>query len=116
MSFAKRPLGVTDMLLDAGPEVFVITPLEARVDFHAAPALLATIIDRIDQGHRHLLINMERVESIDSAGLGALASAAKRLGRDGDMRVCSLSTKVRLMFERIHLNRVIAIASNPSRT
>jgi anti-sigma B factor antagonist len=92
------------------PDVLVITPLESRVDVNVAPALLRTITDRIDQGHRHILINMERVLSIDSSGLGALVSASKRLGSDGDMKVCSLSAKVRSMFERTHLNRVIVIA------
>jgi anti-sigma B factor antagonist len=99
------------MLLDIRnhPDVLVITPLESRVDVNVAPALLRTIIDRIDQGHHHLLINMERVQCIDSSGLGALVSAAKRLGSAGDMKVCSLSTKVRSMFERTRINRVIAI-------
>jgi anti-sigma B factor antagonist len=92
------------------PGVVVITPLEARVDVHVAPALLTTITERIDQGHRHFVINMERVQCIDSSGLGALVSALKRLGGDGDMKVCSLSASVRSMFERTHLDRVFAIA------
>jgi anti-sigma B factor antagonist len=88
----------------------VLTPLEARVDAHIAPAFRTAIIDRIDQGHRHLLINLERVKFIDSSGLGALVSALKRLGRDGDIKVCSLSPGVRSMFELTRLNRVIAIS------
>jgi anti-sigma B factor antagonist len=100
------------MLLDVRLEsdVVVITPLEARVDVRVAEAFLAAMLDRIAQGDHHLLINMERVECIDSSGLGALVSASKRLGRNGDVKVCSLSAKVRSLFERTRLNYVIAIA------
>jgi anti-sigma B factor antagonist len=92
------------------PNFLVITPLESRVDAHIAAAFRTAIVDRIDQGHRHLLINMEKVTFIDSSGLGALVSALKRLGRDGELRVCSLNANVRSMFELTRLNRVIPIA------
>ena len=91
------------------PNVLVITPLEARVDVHIAAAFKSAIVDRIDQGHTHFLINMERVQFIDSSGLGALISAAKRLGRGGELKVCSLSDRVRSLFELTQLNRVIPI-------
>jgi anti-sigma B factor antagonist len=90
--------------------VLVITPLEARVDAHVAPAFRTALVEWIDQGHHNLLINMERVEFIDSSGLGALVSALKRLGRDGELKVCSLTAGVRSMFELTRLNRVITIA------
>jgi len=92
------------------PDVFVITPLESRVDAHVAAAFRTALIERIDQGHHNLLIDMRRVEFIDSSGLGALVSALKRLGRDGQLRVCSLNAGVRSMFELTRLNRVIPIA------
>lgn len=91
------------------PDVVIITPLESRVDAHVASAFRNALAERIDQGHRRLMINMERVEFIDSSGLGALVSAIKRMGRDGDLRVCSLTPAVRAMFELTRLNRVIPI-------
>jgi anti-sigma B factor antagonist len=90
--------------------VVVIKPLEARVDAHVAPAFRSALIDRIEEGHRNVLVNMELVEFIDSSGLGALVSALKRMGRDGELRVCSLQKNVRSMFELTRLNRVIPIA------
>ena len=92
------------------PNCFVITPLEARVDAHIAAAFRTAIFERIDQGHRNLLIDMKRVEFIDSSGLGALVSALKHMGRDGELKVCSLNASVRSMFELTRLNRVIQIA------
>lgn len=92
------------------PNVLIITPLERRVDAHIAPAFRSALIDRIDQGHRHLVINLREVEFIDSSGLGVLVSALKRLGRDGDLKVASPTDSVRAMFELTRLNRVIPIA------
>jgi anti-sigma B factor antagonist len=91
------------------PGVVTITPLEARVDAHVAPAFRTALAERIDEGYRHVVVNMEKVEFIDSSGLGALISALKRLGRDGDLSVHSLSPAVRAMFELTRLNRVIPI-------
>jgi anti-sigma B factor antagonist len=92
------------------PNVLVITPLEARLDAHVASAFRTALLERIDQGHRHLLIDMKQVDFIDSSGLGALVSALKRIGRDGELKVCSLNAGVRSMFELTRLNRVIPIA------
>jgi anti-sigma B factor antagonist len=91
------------------PNAFVITPLEPRVDAHVAPAFRTALFAYIDQGHRHLLIDMSKVEFIDSSGLGALISALKHLGRDGELTVSSLTAAVRSMFELTRLNRVITI-------
>ena len=91
-------------------DLIVITPLERRVDVRVAADFRSAIIDRIDQGHRRVLINLERVEFIDSSGLSALLSGLRRVGRDGDISVCSLSSKVRSIFELTRLNRVITIA------
>jgi anti-sigma B factor antagonist len=87
----------------------IFTLLETRVDAHVAPAFRAALTERIEQGHRRLRINMEWVEFIDSSGLGALVSAIKRIGKDGELRVCSVAPAVRAMFELTRLNRVITI-------
>jgi anti-sigma B factor antagonist len=92
------------------PNLMVIVPLEARVDAHVAPAFRTALLECIDRGHHNLMVDMAKVEFIDSSGLGALVSALKRLGRDGDLKVCSLNAAVRSMFELTRLNRVIPIA------
>jgi anti-sigma B factor antagonist len=89
--------------------ILVVVPLEKRLDAHVAPAFRAQLLERIDEGARHLVIDLAKVEFMDSSGLGALVSALKRLGRDGDLRVSSLTPAVRSMFELTRLNRVIKI-------
>jgi anti-sigma B factor antagonist len=90
----------------------VVTPLEKRIDAHLAPAFQAALVDLVEGGNLNLLVNLARVEFIDSSGLGALVSALKRIGRPGALRVCGLNDAVRSMFELTRLNRVIPIADN----
>lgn len=87
----------------------VITPMERRIDAHVAPAFRAHLLERIDQGAKRLVIDLARVEFMDSSGLGALVSALKRLGRDGELQVSALTPAVRSMFELTRLHRVIPI-------
>lgn len=91
------------------PGTIVITPLESRVDAHVAPALRAALLAQIDEGHRRVIVNLKRVEFIDSSGLGALVSAIKRLGREGELKLTAVNGSVRSMLELTRLNRVIPI-------
>lgn len=90
--------------------VLVVTPKEARLDFRVSNDFRSLLMREIDRGFRCLVINMEQVDSIDSAGLGAFISVVRRLGRDGDIRMCSLRPHVREVFEVTRLHRVVQIA------
>jgi anti-sigma B factor antagonist len=89
--------------------VLILTPLEKRVDILVASAFRTAMIDRIDAGARRMIINLSHVESIDSSGLSALVSALTRIGRGGELRVCSLKPGVRSMFELTRLDRIISV-------
>jgi anti-sigma B factor antagonist len=89
--------------------VLILTPLDQRIDAYMAAAFRTALIDRIDAGARRITIDLHRVDFMDSSGLGALVSALKRIGKDGELRVCSPKPGVRSMFELTRLNRVIPI-------
>lgn len=91
-------------------DVCVITPLESRIDAYVARAFRAALLEQIEQGRTSLLVNLSRVQFMDSSGLGALVSALKRLGRAGELRVCGPTDTVRSMLELTRLTRVIPIA------
>jgi anti-sigma B factor antagonist len=66
-----------------------------------------------DPDNKALIVNLEQVESIDSAGLMALVSAlrlAQKLGRC--MSLCSVSPAIRIVFELTQLDRVFEISDS----
>jgi anti-anti-sigma factor len=57
-----------------------------------------------------LLVDLAAVESLDSAGLMALVSALKLAGSLGrSLRLCSVSTSIRIIFELTQLDQVFEI-------
>lgn len=63
--------------------------------------------------HSVLLVDMQQVESLDSAGLMALVSAlhiAQRLNRR--FTLCSITPSIRIIFELTQLDQVFEIFEN----
>ena len=105
----------------------VVRPKMARIDIEVAGQFRAALLQLVEQGHRHLVMDMSEVSFIDSSGLGALVSALKALkthDRDGDIRLANVQQPVVALLEIIRLQRVFssypsveqAVGSFPDRT
>jgi anti-anti-sigma factor len=71
-----------------------------RIDSNNAAAFGARLSEVIERGDASLLIDMEAVEYISSAGLAALLAAAKKAkARQGRVGLCALHERVRTVFE-----------------
>lgn len=58
----------------------------------------------------HIVVNLRDVTFVDSTALAALVQGMKRSRqRDGDLRLCQLQQKVRLIFELTRLDRAFEI-------
>jgi anti-sigma B factor antagonist len=80
------------------------------LDLSNADALIADIASLL-QGDHKVLFDMNRVEFVDSAGLGALMACRRRLLADGaELTLCGLSKKVRSVFEVARMHRLFVIA------
>lgn len=97
----------------ANPQINV---LQLEGSFHAANAAqLQARLTRAVQSSTNLplLVDMEGVEFLDSAGLMALVSAlslAQKLKRR--FSLCSVSPSIRILFELTQLDRVFEIFAN----
>lgn len=94
----------------AYPQCYVIRP---RGPLNASNAIefqrqVTTAVDR--EGHTSVVLDLEQVESLDSAGLMALVSGL-RLAQALNRRfsLCSVSPSIRIIFELTQLDGVFEI-------
>ena len=87
----------------------IVRPTGDRLDIEVAGEFRSMLLSLIEEGNRHLVIDLKDVTFIDSSGLGALVSALKTLKRTtgpGDVRLARLQPPVVSLLEIIRLNRV----------
>ncbi len=89
--------------------ILVVIPLEKRIDASSATDFKQKLIDWISQGHRRILLDLSRVDFVDSSGLGAIVSGLKTIGTNGDMVICGIRDTVMSLFQLTRMNRVFQI-------
>ena len=87
--------------------------LEGEVDVYTAPVLRQAIVDQVEAGVKHLVINLVRVEYLDSTGLGILIGGVKRLKEQGgSLRLAGPSARITRIFEITGLNKIFDVFTN----
>jgi anti-sigma B factor antagonist len=56
-----------------------IISLDGEVDVYTAPKLKSRLVDLVDEGKYNIIINLQKVEFMDSSGLGVLVGGLKRV-------------------------------------
>ncbi|MBU0608581.1 MAG: STAS domain-containing protein [Armatimonadetes bacterium] len=80
-------------------EVKVFAPV-GELDAYTGPELREELTTALDEGVRWLVLDMARVEYIDSVGLGIIVGAAKRTAeRAGNLAVVASRPNVLRVFE-----------------
>ena len=90
-------------------DVLVVLPLENRIDAAVAIEFKSQMIDFIRSGSRRIVLDLSRVEFIDSSGLGAIVSSRKTIGDDGDLVICGILETVGSLFRLTKMHRVFGI-------
>lgn len=65
--------------------------------------------DSLDEGVAHLIINMEALEYLSSAGLRVLLSAQKRMNKLGDMVIRNVNETILEVFEVTGFSNILTI-------
>ena len=81
-----------------------------EVDVYTAPRLRERLVELVEQGAKHVVVDLSRVEFLDSTGLGVLVGALKRLRAVGGTLglVCSHERLLKI-FRITALDRVFAL-------
>lgn len=96
-------------LIAAGDETTVVA-LRGEVDIYSAPQFKETILQSIDAGATHIVVDLTEVSFIDSTALGVLVSGAKRVRpQNGSLDIVCQDENISRIFEITGLDRIFGI-------
>lgn len=87
-----------------------VLDIEGEVDVYTAPQLKQDIVQIAERGVKHLIVNLSKVEYLDSTGLGVLIGGLKRL-REGEGNLALVGPGMRILriFEITGLDKIFDI-------
>jgi anti-sigma B factor antagonist len=81
-----------------------------EIDVYTAPQLRERLIELVERGSRHIVVDMEQVEFLDSTGLGVLVGGLKRVrAHDGSLRLVCAQERILKIFRITGLEKVFGI-------
>lgn len=94
-------------------EITVVKPLGSDINAAVSTEFKGAITDLINQGNRKFLLNLSKVDFIDSSGLGAIISILKTLETNkGSLAICEIKEQVLNLFRLTRMNQVFKIIQN----
>jgi anti-sigma B factor antagonist len=87
-----------------------ILTLRGEIDVYTAPRLRQAIVDLVDAGSLNIVVDMEKVDFLDSTGLGVLVEGLKRVRtRNGNLSIVVTQDKILKIFDITGLNKAFPI-------
>ena len=81
-----------------------------EIDVYTAPDLRERVVHLIDNGTRHLIIDLSPVTFLDSTGLGVLVGSLRRLrAHGGSLKLVISAKRIMEIFRITGLNRAFAL-------
>lgn len=85
----------------------LIKPLEKSIEAGNSRDFKSRIVDLINEGNSTIILNLSKVEFMDSSGLGTLISALKLLNSvSGKIIICEANDQVTKLFALTRLNQI----------
>jgi anti-sigma B factor antagonist len=81
-----------------------------EVDVYTAPKLRERLVELVSDGHHQLIVDMTKVEFLDSTGLGVLVGGLKRVrSHDGSLALVCNQERILKIFRITGLTKVFPI-------
>ncbi len=91
-------------------EHFSLIVLSGEVDVYSAPKLREAIKGLVDQGRNNIIVDLEKVDFLDSTGLGVLVGGLKRVKQnEGELGIICNQEKILRIFRITGLTKVFPI-------
>jgi len=85
-------------------------PGRGEVDVYTSPRLKQEMVDLLNRGLVHLVVDLNGVEYLDSTGLGVLIGGLKRAReREGDLRLICDNMRILRIFEITGLTKIFDV-------
>ena len=92
-----------------------ILAFEGKLDTGTSPDAQQQLTRLIEEGETKILVNLEKLDYISSAGLRVLLVVAKQLKKtDGELRICSLNEVVKEVFDISGFDMILPISTSES--
>jgi anti-sigma B factor antagonist len=93
-----------------------IVEVEGQLIVGNRQELKQKVLDEMEKGTRKVLVDFARTGYIDSSGLGALVSLAKKIREmGGDLRLANLNDDLQTLFELTKLDTMFQISQTRER-
>ena len=77
----------------------VVVRVDGEITFENSDVLRSKIDELCEQGHIKMVIDLEQLKYMSSAGMGVLVHGVKKTRQaNGDLRLCNLNSKMRRIF------------------
>lgn len=87
-----------------------IIKLEGEIDVYTAPRVKSRMIDLVDQGKYDIIIDLQKIDFLDSSGLGVLVGGLKRVKpHEGSIVLVINEERIMKIFKITGLNKVFPI-------
>jgi anti-sigma B factor antagonist len=98
--------------LDESRPPYTVLAVSGEVDVYSAPRLRERLVELVSQGSRHIVVNLEGVDFLDSTGLGVLVGGLKRArSNGGDLTLVCSQSRILKVFEITGLTDVFRISA-----
>ncbi|MCI0496582.1 STAS domain-containing protein [candidate division KSB1 bacterium] len=102
-----------ELKTETNNDILVVSPMEKRLDANVAIEFKENLINMIKEEKKYrILIDLKSVDFIDSSGLGAMISALKTIGKNGELKLVNPRSQVKDIFNLTRLNLVFNIFDN----
>ncbi len=87
-----------------------IIEIGGEIDVHTAPRLREAIVEAVEAGRHRLIIDVQKVDFLDSTGLGVLVGGLKRVRADGgSLDIVCTQERILKIFEITGLHKVFGL-------
>ena len=89
---------------------YSVLEVAGEIDVYTAPKLREKLIELVNEGKFHLVVDLEKVDFLDSTGLGVLVGGLKRVrNHDGALELVCTQDKILKIFRITGLTKVFSI-------